>query len=279
MNTVNEHLAKLDTDGFTIMPGLLNRPDCEQFKLMLEDDYTRYSPLYANEGQTNAGTLANKAGEKVIYNLHNKHLDWFRLFEHKAVLPLLDGLLREGSYSGSEPYYLYNNSARCPLKGFPEQQLHTDSNMPGVNYCIVANVLWALDEFTLQNGATRVVPGSHRIRQFAADGVCHPDEVRITAPQGSAIIFNANLWHGGAENKTEKSRWAVALGYARWFIKPSFDVMYNTPDEIYAQMTDAQKKLLGFDLVPPHDEFTRLRRRADRPERPHAYRLPAAGRK
>lgn len=278
MIAISEHLAKLDKDGFTLLPSLISREDCERFKSMLEEDYQRYSSSYANAGEVSAASLANKAGEKVVYNLHNKHIDWFKLFEHGAVLPLLDGLLKEGSYGKEEPYYLYDNSARCPLKGHPGQQLHSDSNLPGVNYCIIANVLWALDEFTLDNGATRVVPGSHRIRQFAEDGVRHPSEIRITAPQGSAIIFNANLWHGGAENNTDNTRWAVALGYARWFVKPSFDYMYNTPDSIYSLMTLNQKKLLGFNLLPPHDEFKRLRRRTDNPERPHDYRLPSLNR-
>ncbi len=276
MINVEEHLAKIHTYGYTMLPSLISRSDCEGFKVMLEEDYDKYAPHYANDREFQAGSLANKIGEKVVYNLHNKNLEWFKLFEHEAVLPLLDGLLKEGSYRGSEPYYLNNISARCPLKGNPAQQLHSDSNLPGVNYCLIANVLWALDEFTLDNGATRVVPGSHINRNFAAEGVNHPDEIRITAPQGSAIVFNANLWHGGGENTTGSSRWAVALGYARWFIKPSFDFMYNTPDSIYLKLTNEQKKLLGFNLIPPQDEFTRLRRRSDKLESPYKYELPTA---
>lgn len=275
MNSTAEHLKNLDNDGFTVLPNLFSHDECEYFKVMIEQHYRHYSPHYVSTDLSHAGSLANKAGEKVVYNLHNKHIDWFRFFEHPAVLPILDIILKEGSYKGEEPYYLYNISARCPLKGFPGQQLHGDSNLPGINYCIVANVLWALDEFTLENGATRVVPRSHKIRQFPLDGVRHPDEIRLTAPQGSAIIFNANLWHGGAENTTDSSRWALALGYARWFVKPSFDYMRNTPNEIYSQMTNDQKKLLGFHLFPSRDEFTRLRRRSETPEQPFAYLFPA----
>jgi hypothetical protein len=274
MNDFDKKMERLQSDGFLLLPSLISPPECEHYKAMLEKDYLRYAPLYHGSQNAETGSLANKSGEKVVYNLHNKSLEWFKIFQHEQVLPFLDGLLKEGSYRHSEPYYLNNISARCPLKSHPGQQLHVDSNLPGVNYCIIANVLWALDEFTLENGATRVVPGSHIWRQFAKDGEHHPDEVSITAPQGSALIFNASLWHGGAENTTEKSRWAVALGYARWFIKPSFDFMYNTPEHIYRQMTDPQKKLLGFDLLPPHDEFSRLRRRNETPEIPYAYSLP-----
>ena len=274
MTKINEHIARLDDDGFTVLPSLLTRKECEHFKALLENDFISYSPLYANTREVKTSSLASKVGEKVVYNLHNKSYEWFKLFEHQDILPLLDGLLKEGSYSGAEPYYLNNISARCPLKGHPGQQLHSDSNLPGINYCIIVNVLWTLDEFTLENGATRLVPRSHRIRQFATDGVVHPNEIRITAPQGSAIVFNANLWHGGGENTTPDSRWAVALGYARWFIKPSFDFMYNTPKHIYDQMTNEQRKLLGFHLYPPTDEFSSLRRRSDEPRHPPHYSLP-----
>ena len=273
MNTLS-HKRKFDTEGFVVLNDLITVEECEYFKGLLEKDYQRYASLYANQKANKNESLANKGGEKVVYNLHNKDISWFRLFEHFEILNFLDLILKDGSYQESEPYYLYNTSARCPLKGHPGQQLHVDSNLPGINYCIIANVLWALDDFTIENGATRVVPGSHKWQKFASEGLVHPDEVRVTIRKGSAIIFNGNLWHGGAENTTEESRWGVALGYARWFIKPSFDFMQNTPEYIYSSLNETQKKLLGFDLTSPKDEFTRLRRRAESSEQPQTYALP-----
>ena len=88
------------------------------------------------------------------------------------------------------------------------------------------------------------------------------------------MIFNANLWHGGGPNIDGTSRWAYALGYARWYIKPSFDYMRNTPLDIYESLTISQKKLMGFFNVPPKDEFTRLRRISDEPETPFDYKIP-----
>ena len=275
INSINEHLLRLDSDGFTILPNLISETDCNHFKALLEFDFDNYHAKYISSKECNSQSLADKSGEKVVYNLHNKNLKWFSLFENEEVIAILKHILQEGSYNNSEPFYLNNISARTPLKGFKGQQLHTDSNLPGVNYCLIANVLWALDDFTVQNGATRVVPGSHRLKKFPADGASNPDEIRITANKGSAIIFNANLWHGGAENTTNNSRGAVALGYARWFIKPSFDFMQNTPTDIYNRMTENQKKLLGFHLLPPRDEFTRLRRRSNILEVPFSYHLPS----
>ena len=127
-------------------------------------------------------------------------IKYFRhdLIFHPKIISLLDSILKEGSYNNSEPYYMNNNSARCPLKGNPGQQLHSDSRLPGVNYCLVANVIWMLDDFTNTNGATRVVPKSHKIKKFAVDGEKHKDEILITGKKGSVLVFNANLWHGGS---------------------------------------------------------------------------------
>ena len=128
---------------------------------------------------------------------------------------------------------------------------------------------------TIDYWRTRIVPGSHRNRKFAEDGACYSDELAITGERGSALVFDAGLWHGGGANINGESRWALALGYARWFIKPAFDYMHNTPAEIYEMLSNDQKKLLGFDCVPPKDEFTRVRRRSPCFERPLHYQLPS----
>jgi len=266
-------IQQIKTNGYVVVPDLISAKACDDYKLLLEQDYSRYANLY-HGASTHPGDLANKSGEKVVFNLHNKNLSWFEIFENPQVLAILDIILKEGSYNNDEPYYLNNISARSPVKGSAGQQLHLDSRLPGVNYCITANVIWMLDDFTLENGATRVVPGSHEWKEYASDGLIHKDEVRITGSKGSALIFDANLWHGGAKNHTDLTRWALALGYSRWFIKPSFDFMQNTPEAIYNQLTDKQKELLGFYLLPPKDEFTRLRRRSSCFEKPFPYQLP-----
>ena len=269
-----EARKQIEELGYLVLPELISEEKCEHYKKLLEKDYVKYSPLYAGNESTTGHGLDNKSLEKVVYNLHNKDLSWYDLFDHPEVLKILDFMLIEGSYQNSEPYYLYNNSARCPLKGNPGQQLHSDSRLPGINYCIIANVLWALDGFTFDNGSTRVVPGSHKIMAFTEDGKVYDEEIRVNVKKGSAIIFNANLWHGGGANIDGESRWALALGYARWFMKPSFDYMQNTPKEIYDSLSTSRKNLLGFNLIAPKDEFTRVRRRSEKHEIPNNYELP-----
>ena len=124
-----------------------------------------------------------------------------------------------------------------------------------------------------ENGTTIVVPRSHKLLKYADNSKKIKNKIYIKAKKGSVLIFNANLWHAGSAKKNKNSRWALVLGYARWFIKPSFDYMKNTPKEIYDRLTKKQKSILGFDLIPPKDEFTRVTRRSNYFEIPKNYQL------
>ena len=266
----DKYIKKIKKDGYAIIPNLISVSECEKFKYILNKDYEKYKKKYFSNKNTG---LANKKSEKVVFNLHNKNLIWFQLFENKKILNILNIILKEGSYKNSEPYYLNNISARSPLKGHKGQLMHLDSNLAGVNYNIIVNVMWLLDDFNEKNGSTFIVPKSHLKKKYANNNKIIKNKILIKAKKGSVLIFNANLWHGGSKKQDNNSRWAVLLGYARWFIKPSFDYMKNTPKKIFNNLTNKQKSLLGFDLIAPKDEFTRLTRRSSDYEIPENYIL------
>jgi ectoine hydroxylase-related dioxygenase (phytanoyl-CoA dioxygenase family) len=265
---------KIEEDGYCILHNVLTDEECDHYKLLLEADYKKYSPQYIGSNNASTHGLENKSTEKIVFNIHNKHIDWYKLFEHPSITPILDMMLKDGSYLNSEPYLLLNNSARNPLKGNKGQQLHLDSNLPGGHYPLSMVVIFMFDDFTKSNGGTRIVPGSHKFTTYAEDGKVYPEEVIVEAPKGSVLIYNASLWHGGGEKINDNDRWSLILSFGRWFLKPSFDFMKNTPRAIYDQLTDKQKDLLGFRCTPPKDEFTRLRRKSTEFETPVDYHLP-----
>jgi hypothetical protein len=84
------------------------------------------------------------------------------------------------------------------------------------------SAMWALTAFTAENGPLRVIPGSHRASEppidtqaFGSGTGPHPDEVKLTAPAGSVILFNnASLWHSGTFNSSPEPRLAVTAGFA-----------------------------------------------------------------
>ena len=75
-----------------------------------------------------------------------------------------------------------------------------------------------IDDFTPDNGSTRLVPGTHRARcpppkSFADPASRHPDQVVVTAPAGSVVVFNGHLWHGGTCNRGGDHRRAVQCSF------------------------------------------------------------------
>jgi len=199
--------------------------------------------------------------------MHNKDINYLPYLNHPSYMPLVEKLLKEGSFENNEPIHLLNISARCPKKGSPQQQLHLDSNLPGKNaFPLIMVVILMLDDFNEHNGTTRLVPGSHKRDCYAANGLNYKDEVLLEASAGSVLVFNGAMWHGGSSKTLSDSRWGIVLGYGRWFIKPSFDFSANTPNDIYQKLSPAQKDLLGFNTTPPLDEFTRMTRKSKKPE-------------
>jgi ectoine hydroxylase-related dioxygenase (phytanoyl-CoA dioxygenase family) len=272
------HLQKLkekfDIDGFVILENVITENECDEIKKILEQDVEKFSSYHHKPKSFSDHGLENKSTEKIVFNLHNKHIEYYKMIDNKSVRDFLDVALKEGSYLNAEPYLLLNNSARCPLDSVKPQQLHIDSRFPGTKYPLMILALWMLDDFTELNGSTRVVPKSHLSGTYPENDIKYEDEIIVTGKKGSVLLFNASLWHGGGENFSGESRWSAIFSYGRWFLKPSFDFNKNMPKEIFTLLSDSQKELLGYKSTPPIDEFTRIRRLSDNIEVPVEYTFP-----
>lgn len=101
------------------------------------------------------------------------------------------------------------------------QPLHCDTGaLPDEQGNKVCNVIWLLDDFTTENGATRFVPGSHRWGRLPQDVLAdasapHPDEVLVLGKAGTIAVMSAHVWHGGTANRTAQPRLAMHSFYCR----------------------------------------------------------------
>jgi len=124
----------------------------------------------------------------------------------------------------------------------------------------VANTIWMLDDFTAENGATRIVPGSHHWLRLPQDVLAdpqavHPLEVLVTGRAGDVAIMNAHAWHGGTANRTAHPRRALHGFYTR-NDKPQqqYQKRLLRPESI-AILTAKQRELLAID-DPLNDELS-----------------------
>jgi len=116
---------------------------------------------------------------------------------------------------------------------------------------LAINALFCLDDFTSENGATLVIPGSHKMGAFPSDSAVEKLQQQITAPAGSFIVLDCMLFHSGATNRTSRERLAVNHVYSIPLLKQQIDL----PSALGETFTQDSKirQILGYDTSTPSD--------------------------
>lgn len=169
-------------------------------------------------------------------------------------------------YFDSKPYILH---ACNPVGGFPRvenyvHRVHRDVATFIPNYNLRINMLVMLDDFTIENGATRVLSGSHRRAAQPDDREFDANSESLTGRAGSVVLFNSYLWHRGTLNTTARDRVALTLSYGPAFVKPQMDYARLIGEEKGAQLSDLTRQVLGFNSRVPVNLGEWYRPRSDR---------------
>lgn len=135
------------------------------------------------------------------------------------------------------------------LPGEDAQPIHRDQWTYGGfpwprGFEVELNVLWAMQDFTEQNGGTRVVPGSHTWEDALELG--QDQTVGVTCPAGSAIVVLGSCYHGAGANRSETNRVALSVAYQRAWLRQGENQYLNCPPEVAREMPDDLVRLLGY---------------------------------
>jgi len=146
------------------------------------------------------------------------------------------------------PAMLSNISANITGPGGGEMVLHADQGFAPQPWGGIQglNVAWAIDDFTDQNGATRIVPGSHRQnRTPTPDDGAHT--VALEAPAGSVIVMEGRVWHRTGFNRTEnQNRAGIFAFYTLPIYLPQENWFLSLNPAIRHYASDTMLQLLGF---------------------------------
>jgi ectoine hydroxylase-related dioxygenase (phytanoyl-CoA dioxygenase family) len=184
-------------------------------------------------------------GTKRIYRLFGKTRAFDDLAIHPVLLGVLDRVL--GHYQLSAPTGIEIGP------GEPAQILHRDDSiypLPEPHDEVVLNTMWAFDDFTVANGATRFVPGSHRWPPGRVPG---PDDatIQVEMPAGSVAFYTGSIWHGGGANTTDGSRLGVILEYVAAWLRPQENHVIGVHPAVVASLPERLQELLGYNIYPP----------------------------
>ena len=236
----------LDEDGYLRLENLMTSEEVAAY-------VHRLDALARIEGEDAGKEVHQEQGTIRLSNLIDKD----PIFEKCMTSPRLLAAVRH--VLGDEFKFSSLNS-RAALPGHGRQGLHADwggAVAPG-NY-FVCNSIWLLTDFTRQNGATRVVPGSHRCGKTAADVMSdttsdHPDQVQLIGEAGTVVVFNSHLWHGGMKNETESPRRAMHSYFCRRDQRQQLDQRKWLRKETLARLSLESKVILDVADIDERSE-------------------------
>lgn len=232
----------LDEQGYLPLPQILSAQQIQAMR-------SRMEAVIAAEGDAVGTEFHQEPGTIRFANLVNKGPEFQICFTHPRVLAgiahVLNGDLKLSSLNG-----------RFAEPGHGLQALHADWRGPvEAGDYQVCNSIWLLDDFTEQNGSTRVVPGSHRSGKMPKDVMDdprdpHPDEVLLTAPAGTVVIFNSHTWHGGTLNRAADYRRAIHSYYCRRHHPQQTDQRHWVLPETLDRLSNAARYILDVHTGP-----------------------------
>jgi ectoine hydroxylase-related dioxygenase (phytanoyl-CoA dioxygenase family) len=228
------HLARIERDGWTVVEGVFDPAWGRAVVADLERIET------ADHVRPHGNSFEGAATWR-IYNLLAKGELYARIPVDPLVLPIVEGVLDRGCLISS-----LSSIAIAP--GERAQPIHADDQaMPlsRPHVATVCNTMWALTEFTEENGATRLVTGSHTEDHAPVYGT-HYDSIPAEMPAGSVLIWHGSLWHGGGANRTDRRRYGIAMNYCAGWIRQQENQQLGIPMDVIASFPPRLQELCGF---------------------------------
>lgn len=226
---------QIEREGYVICERLLPPSLVEQIRGELEPHFT---------GQLGRNDFEGERTER-LYALLAKAPSIARLVEHPTVLGVMDHFLHGG-------YLLWGALAIRLHPGETRQAFHMDDEacmIPRPRGPMGLSVMWAIDDFTDENGATEFVPQSHLWGDQERAAEDDPRVKKAIMPSGSALIWAGNLFHRGGANHSGTDRLGITIQYSQPWLRQVENMVLAVPPACAAQYSARIQELLGYSLL------------------------------
>ncbi len=226
--------AAVAEHGWTVMrdavPGQLVEQLRDAVVSTTEETGTRFG------GNTFLGTNTQR-----VFNLLSHHADFAEVPTFEPVLSVAEEVL-------DDDLLLSSLTAVRSHPGQAAQPLHADDGSiplarPHQPLAVVA--IWALTDFTVENGATRLVPGSHRFDRRPRTGE-QAETIAVQMQAGSVLIYNGSVWHGGGSNASDEERTFIVCNYCAGWLRQEESQLLGLDRAAVATFAPRLRRLVGY---------------------------------
>lgn len=246
---ITQYVEELKETGITKLSGAYTKEQCRLF-------VDKCNKILEMRG--GAGDLGTKGDTQNIWNFFRHDLDLMPLVVTDAMDDILKTVMDEDYVLIGANIINRQNLATTAGASKYADYWHTDSRYLGGRRLASGfsySTIIMLDDFTVDNGATHVIPGTHKMRLRPEKQGEYPHEV-LTGEAGTMVIMDSGIWHRGGPSGV-KSRWGVFNMYGPWFMKPYFNFPVMMGEGFGAVLTPTLRRLFHYNSQPPRDETER----------------------
>lgn len=193
--------------------------------------------------------IKNHIAEDTPYTVHHLIGQADSFLDYLALNPI--GKYIEHYFAGKYILNSFGGAINKANSASYANRVHRDIRTYSGDSRLILNTLLMLDDFTEDNGATKLLSGSHILEEKPTDAYFEEHSEKALGKKGSILFFNSNVWHAGGTNTTTASRTSVTPMYSKPFMKQQFDYSRAIGYENVENMEDEMKQVLGyFSRVP-----------------------------
>jgi ectoine hydroxylase-related dioxygenase (phytanoyl-CoA dioxygenase family) len=238
---IDTALERLRAGGYVVFENLLSKAKVTEIRETV-------TALFAHgRGRNNFEGFRTQR----LYSVIDKTLICNELIEHPLILALLDRLFLPN-------YLLSQLQAINILPGEEQQPIHCDDGfyrVPRPRPPLGAATIWAIDDFSAENGATVVIPGSHLWDDHAPDERETRRQLPVIMPAGSVVFFLGTLWHGGGANRSDRGRLCITAQYCEPWCRQQENFSLSIPRDQVRKCSEHIQRMLGYSICAPFMGF------------------------
>lgn len=235
--------TELKTKGFTILRNIVSESWTYQLRTAIDKSFLEHRKI-----QSENGNEINTDGVAL-------HV----LLTDPIFIDFLAHLQSIGLFESLEKYFF---KSKCILNSFSalnnipnapnfSAKVHRDLRFYSGDFPVMVNCLVMVDDFTIENGGTYLLPESHLKQEQPSDKLFLYDAIQATGKKGDILIFNSNVFHASAPNKTTDDRRAIPITVCRSFMKQLLDYPRAIGYEKMTNFNLEMQQFLGYHSRVP----------------------------